>query len=116
MNLLKLFLLTILLGVVGGAAGFAAVNALGRAGALGGAFVVGGALVAVAGYLSARWGWIARMQRVWAITGGVFGFALACMVALATIASPGGLAMSTVLIGTGAVLGAIVGKSPHGQP
>jgi len=115
MSLLKLFLLTILLGGAGAVLGALAGNALGRGGMLGGAFVAGTALVIASAFLGTRWEWITPSQRIWTIVGGTFGFVLACMVALATIAAPVGLAFSTVLIGVGAVLGAVVGISPHAK-
>ncbi|MEX2155052.1 MAG: hypothetical protein WD825_17035 [Gemmatimonadaceae bacterium] len=115
MNLTKLFLLMILLGGAGGALGSMAGNALGRGGVVGGGLVAGAALVVVGGFLGARWGWIKRSQRLWATLGGVFGFGLATMVTLSTLSSPVGPILSTLLIGTGAVLGAVVGNSPHAE-
>src|SRR5688572_3047642 len=106
----------ILLGGAGGALGSMAGNALGQGGVIGGGLVGGAALVIVAGFLSARWGWIKRPERIWTILGGVFGFALAAIVTLSTLSSPVGPMLSTLLIGTGAVLGAVVGKSPHAEP
>lgn len=114
-NLLKLFLLMILLGGAGGALGSMAGNVLGKGGVFGGGFIGGAALVVVGGFLAARWGWISRSQRLWTIVGGVFGFALAAMVALSTLGSPMGPVLSTLLIGSGAVLGAVIGKSPHAK-
>lgn len=113
MNLLKLSLLMILLGGAGGVFGSLVGGSLGRGWALGGGLLVGAALVVAAGYLGSRWGWIRPSQRSWAILGGVFGFALAAMVTLSTLSSPIAPMLSTVLIGTGAVLGAVVGRSPH---
>lgn len=113
MNLVKLFLLMILLGGAGGALGSMVGQQVGRGGLVIGGLVGGMLLVVVAGFLSARWHWIKQSQRLWAILGGVFGFGSACMVALATLSSPVGPIASTLLIGSGAVLGAVVGKSPH---
>lgn len=115
MNLLKLSLLMIFLGGAGGAIGSMAGNALGKGGVIGGGLVLGAALVVAAGFLGTRWGWISHAQRLWAILGGVFGFALAVIVTLSTLSSPLGPLLSTLLIGTGAVLGAIVGNSPHAK-
>lgn len=115
MNLLKLSLLMIFLGGAGGAIGSMVGNSLGRGGVIGGGFVVGSLLVVAAGFLGARWAWITHAQRLWAILGGVFGFALAAIVTLSTLSSPVGPVLSTLLIGTGAVLGAIVGNSPHAK-
>jgi len=100
-----------LLGGVGGALGSMAGHGLGPGGLFVGGFVGGTLLVIAAGFLGERRRWIRPPQRLWAILGGVFGFALACMVALATLASPVGPILSTLLIGAGAVVGALVGQS-----
>ncbi len=115
MNLLKLFLLSILLGGAGAVLGAAAGNTAGRGGLMGGGFVVGMAFVVASAYLAVRWQWIRPSQRIWTILGGVFGFGMAWMVALATIATPSALVFSTLLVGAGAVLGAVVGSSPHAK-
>jgi hypothetical protein len=114
-KLLKLFLLMVLLGGAGGVIGSMAGNALGKGGVLAGGVIGGTALVIVAGLLSVRWAWIKPPQRLWTIVGAVFGFALACMVTLSTLSSPVAPMLSTLLIGSGAVLGAVVGRSPHGE-
>lgn len=113
MSLLKLFLLMVLLGGAGGLIGSIAGSAFGRGGVFGAGIVAGSALVIAAGYLSARWHWIKAPQRLWTILGGVLGFGLASMVTLSTLSSPAGPSLSTLLIGTGAVLGALVGRSAH---
>src|SRR6185503_6823328 len=101
------------LGGAGGALGSIVGHALGRGGLIVGA-VVGGMLFVVAGgFLCERLGWIGRSQRFWTIAGAVFGFALACFVALSTLSSPVGPILSSVLIGVGALLGAKVGGSAH---
>jgi hypothetical protein len=115
MNLVKLSVFRILLGGAGGAIGSMAGNSLGPGGVIGGGLVLGSILVVAAGFLGARWGWISHAQRLWAILGGVFGFALAAVVTLSTLSSPVAPMLSTLLIGTGAVLGAIVGNSPHAK-
>ena len=116
MNLIKVFLLTVLL-AGGGAAlgGFAGTN-VGAGGLLVGGFLAGTIFVVAGGYLSAKFRWITPDQRLWCILGGAFGFALAWMVALATIMTPGALIAASILVGIGAVLGAVVGVSPHGKP
>jgi len=114
-NLLKVFLLSILLAIGGAAAGGAAGMNVAPGGLLLGSFLVGAAFVMLSAYLSARWKWISPGQKLWMMLGGAFGFLLACMVALATIAVPGGLIASSILVGAGAVLGAIVGVSPHSK-
>ena len=116
MNLIKVFLLTILL-AAGGAmlGGFAGTN-VGAGGLLVGGFLAGTIFVIVGGFLSVKFRWIRPDQRLWCILGGAFGFALAWMVALATIMTPGALIAASILVGVGAVLGAVVGVSPHMEP
>jgi hypothetical protein len=113
MNHVKLFLLMMLMAGAGGATGSMAGHALGRGGLITGGIVGGALLVVAAGFLATRWRWLHAGQRVWAIAGGVFGFLLAVMVTLSTLSSPVGPALSTLLVGTGAVLGSMVGSSAH---
>ena len=115
MNQVKLFLLMILMSGAGGVVGSMAGHSVGRGGLIVGGIVGGTLLVVAAGYLAARWSWLHQGQRVWAIAGGVFGFLLAVMVALSTLSSPIGPVLSTLLVGTGAVLGATVGRSAHAE-
>lgn len=113
MQYLLLFLLTYLLGAAGGALGATVIGGLGRGGALAGGILVGASLVALAGVLAVRWQWIGRHQRIWAITGGIAGFALAVIVTLSTLSTASGPFLGAALIGTGAVLGALMGRSAH---
>ena len=113
MNYVKVFLLMMLFGGVGGSLGSMLGNAVGRGGVIGGGIVGGTLLVIGAGFLAARWHWVRSEQRLWCILGGVAGFALAALVTLSTLSSPIGPIASTLLIGTGAVLGALVGSSAH---
>lgn len=101
------------LGGVGGALGSMLGNNMGRGGVFIGGFVGGVCLVVAGGYLSKRWQWISRNQRFWTIVGGILGFGLASLVALTTLSSPLGPLLSTLMIGTGAVLGARIGVSAH---
>ena len=110
-----LFLSMCLLGGAGAALGSMLGHGLGRGGLLVGGFVGGIAFVVAGGYFTERFGWIRRHQRFWTTLGGAFGFGLACMVALATLGSPVGPILSTLLIGSGAVLGALVGHSAHDE-
>jgi hypothetical protein len=110
-----LFLLMCFLGGAGGALGSMVGASIGRGGVFIGGFVGGLALVIASGYLSARWHWITLSQRFWTIVGGALGFGLAALVTLTTLASPLGPALSTLLIGTGALLGARIGVSAHEQ-
>jgi hypothetical protein len=112
-SLTLLFLSMCILGGAGGALGSMAGHGLGPAGLFVGGIAGGLLFVVAAGFLSERQHWIGRPQRLWAILGGGFGFVLACIVALATLASPIGPILSTLLIGAGAVFGALVGRSAH---
>lgn len=114
-TLAKLFGLEVLLGGAGAVAGSMLGNALGRGGVLTGAVVGGVALVVVAGHLACRFGWIRPAERFWVIGGGIAGFLVACLVTLATLSSPVGPLLSSLMIGIGALLGALFGRSPHGE-
>ena len=115
-HLLKLFALETLIGATGAIAGSMLGNAFGRGGLLVGASILGAAAVIAAGYLACRLGWIHRRERLWVVAGGLAGFGVACLVALATLSSPAGPIASSLLIGVGAVLGTVLGRSPHGEP
>ena len=114
-NLALLFLSMCVLGGAGGALGSIAGHGLGAGGLFAGGFVGGTLFVVASGFLGEKRRWITHGQRLWIILGGVFGFALACMVALATLGSPIGPILSTLLIGAGGVFGALVGQNPHDQ-
>jgi len=114
-KLVYLFLSMSLLGGIGAAVGSMVGHGLGRGGLLVGGFTGGVVFVIGGGFLSQRLGWIHRSQRFWTSAGGVAGFVLACMVALATLSSPVGPILSTLLVGTGALFGAVVGHSAHDE-
>lgn len=111
MKLGLLFLAMCVLGGAGAALGSMVGHGLGRGGLLVGGFVGGLLFVVGAAFLGARLGWIRPAQRLWAALGGMFGFALACMVALATLSSPIGPVLSTLLIGGGGLFGALVSRT-----
>jgi hypothetical protein len=113
MKLPLVFVTACLAGGVGGAAGSMIGHAAGTGGVIVGGILGGTLLVVAAGFLAARMTWIPAVRRLWTVLGGVFGFFLACLVALSTLSSPIGPILSTLLIGTGAVLGATVGQSAH---
>jgi hypothetical protein len=115
MHVALLFLLMCVLGGIGGAVGSMLGNLLGRGGVFVGGFVGGVALVFLAAYIAVGRGWIDRARRFWTVTGGIFGFVLAALVTLTTLSSPLGPMLSTLLIGTGAVLGARIGISAHDE-
>lgn len=113
LNLVKVFALSMLLAGGGALGGGVAGMLTAPGGLIIGGLLAGTAGVVLAGYLATRWCWLARGQRLWSILGGGFGFALAWMVTLATIMTPGALIGSIILVGVGAVMGAVVGASPH---
>ncbi len=111
-----MFFLETLIGGAGAVAGSILGNAFGRGGLLVGAMIGGVAAVTAAGFIACRLNWIHRRERLWVVVGGIAGFGVACLVALATLSSPAGPIASSLLIGVGAVLGTVLGRSPHGQP
>jgi hypothetical protein len=113
MKFLYLFVLMCVLGGLGGALGSIVGNAFGRGGLIVGGVVGGILLITAAGYISKGCGWCKPTQRMWAIIGGLLGFGGAVLVTFATLSSPVGPILSTLLIGTGAVLGARIGRSAH---
>ncbi len=108
-----LFVTMCIAGGAGGAAGSIVGRTLGTGGVLLGGFVLGTLFIVGAGWLAERFAWVARPQRRWAVLGGVVGFVLAAIVALSTLSSPVGPLLGTLLIGCGALLGAIMGRSAH---
>jgi len=115
-KLAYVFVTMCVIGGIGGAVGSMVGHGLGRGGLLVGGFFGGALFVIAGGFLCVRLGWIRASQRFWTNAGGVLGFVLACMVALATLSSPVGPILSTLLVGTGAVFGALVGHSAHEEP
>lgn len=113
-KLLKLFLLEVTLGAAGAVAGAMMGRAIGHT--VIGAVVLGLLMVVVAGHLSCRLDCVNKRERFWVMGGGVAGFIVACLVALATISTPAGPLAASILIGLGAVFGALLGRSPHGEP
>lgn len=101
------------LGGAGAAAGSVVGHNLGRGGLIVGGLLGGLLSVVGAGFLAHRLGWIRRRQLFSTNVGGVAGFVLACLVALSTLSSPLGLILSSLLIGTGALLGTVVARSAH---
>ena len=115
-KLLKLFTIEVALGGIGAVGGSILGNAFGRGGLFAGAVIGGIGMVIVAGHLACRLECIDPRERFWVIGGGIAGFLVACLVALATISSPAGPLSASLIIGVGAVLGAVLGRSPHGEP
>ena len=113
MNVAKLFILMVIAGGAGGLLGSMVGNVFGRGGLFAGGVAGGAIFVAGAAYLAGTRRWISMRQRPWVIAGGLVGFGLACVVALSTLGSPIGPILSTLLVGSGAVLGTVLGPSPH---
>jgi hypothetical protein len=110
MSRAALFILACALGGAGGALGSMAGHALGKTGLWAGG-ILGGLLASMLVARIALWRrWIVRSQYWPTVLGAVTGFLLACAVVVNTLSSPIGPIMSTLLIGAGAVLGAI--RSP----
>ncbi len=67
--------------------------------------LIGGAVATAAAARLAEWrGWVAREQRMRVTVGGILGFAAAALIATRMLSSPIGPALSSLLIGVGAVL------------
>ena len=103
---IRLFVVACLFGGAGGALGSILGNAAGRTGLYVGG-VVGGIVGAVAAAGVARWRRWIDPARTWPTAlGGALGFIGAALVATNTLSSPVGPLLSTLLVGTGAVVGA----------
>jgi hypothetical protein len=101
-----LFVLTMILGGLGGALGSMAGHALGSPGLYAGG-VIGGLIgVAVAARLAVAFKWIARESFARTAIGAAIGFLVAALIAVNTLSSPVGPVASSLLIGIGAVIGA----------
>jgi len=98
---------------IGGAVGSMLGHGVGQGFLIVGGFAGGVLAVTGMSYLAARLGWIHRAQRFWTAAGALAGFVLACLVALSTLSSPIGPILSTLLVGVGAIAGAVVGRSAH---
>lgn len=114
-TLLFLFVTMCLAAGVGGAVGSMLGHAAGRGWLIVGGMLGGLAFVIAAGLLAGRLRWVERHRVIWTVLGAVLGFLSAVLVALSTIATPIGPALSTLLVGIGAVLGATLGQSAHDE-
>lgn len=106
MTRMYLFVTSSLLAGIGGAVGSILGNGLGGKGLwIGG--VVGGLLGATsAAVISRARGWIMPNQVRSTATGAALGFLAAALIAVNTLSSPIGPALSTALVGIGALIGA----------
>jgi hypothetical protein len=104
-NRAALFFVACVLGGLGGAVGSMIGHAFGK-GALWAGGIVGGLLGSMLVARVALWRrWIDGSQTWPTALGTALGFLLACAVAVKTLSTPVGPIMSTLLIGTGALLG-----------
>jgi hypothetical protein len=105
MNRVALFFVACVLGGFGGALGSIVGKGFGKGGLwIGG--ILGGLLASMLTARIAVWrSWIVRSQVRPTMLGAAIGFLVASAVAVNTLSSPIGPVMSTLLIGTGAVLG-----------
>ncbi|MFL5604585.1 MAG: hypothetical protein ACJ77R_14405 [Gemmatimonadaceae bacterium] len=116
MNRVALFITACILGGLGGAVGSMVGHAFGSAGLwLGG--VVGGLLASMATARVALWRhWIVRTQLWPTAFGAAIGFLLAAGIAVKTLSSPIGPIVSTLLIGSGALIGASSPRAKRPEP
>ncbi len=100
-----LFLVTWLLGGAGAVVGSMIGGAFGDHPLFIGA-LLGGMLAIVGAVRLAEWrNWIARPSRMRVTVGAILGFIVAAAIATRTLSSPIGPALSSLLVGVGAVLG-----------
>jgi hypothetical protein len=111
MRRVYLFVASCLLAGIGGAVGSILGNGLGGKGLwIGG--VLGGLLGATsAAVVSRALGWIMPTQVRATATGAALGFLIAALIAVNTLSSPIGPALSTALVGIGALIGARLSSS-----
>jgi len=101
---LRVFLATWLLGGAGAVIGSMLGGAFGEHALFIGAMVGGVLAIAAAVYLAVWRGWVTATQRTRVTIGAILGFAAAALIATRTLSSPIGPALSSLLIGVGAVL------------
>lgn len=109
MKELRLFLAMWIVGGFGAALGSIIGHAFGSRGLFIGAVVGGLLAVALIAQFGAWRGWISKSQRGLTMLGGALGFLMAAVIATRTLSSPIGPIVSSLLIGSGALLGARVG-------
>ena len=76
-------------------------------------FVLGAATLWVAVLAAERLGALRRYQRLWTMISGTLGVAMATLVSLSTLSSPVAPYVIPTMIGMGATLGSLIGKSAH---
>lgn len=113
MKLLMLFILTSVGGGIGTFGGIFAGAAVGPGVGILLQFVLGTALLAAAVLAAERLDYLRRHQRAWTLGGGVLGVGMAALVTLSTLSSPVAAYLAPGMIGLGATLGSLIGKSAH---
>ena len=109
-GLFLLFVLCTALGGVGGAVGSILGNAFGRVGLFAGGLLGGLGLSLLAARIAQSRGWAPGARFLYPGAGAAVGFLLAASVAVNTLSTPLGPLGSTLLIGLGAVAGAVYGR------
>lgn len=79
-------------------------------------FLLGSAMLVGAVRLAERLHAVQRHQRGWTVAGGILGVAMATLVTLSTLSSPIAPYVVPIMIGMGATLGSMIGKSAHERP
>jgi len=113
MKILLLFVLTSVAGGLGRIAPLLAGDMLAPGLGLLLQLVLGAALLVVAVLAAVRMGLLRHHQRGWAIIGGTLGVLMATLVSLATLSSPFASFLVPMMVGMGATLGSLIGKSAH---
>lgn len=116
MKLAKLFVLTSVAGALGKLLGLFGGAALAPGLGLLLQFVLGAVFVVVGVLLAERLGLVRRYQRNWTCWGGVLGVGMGTLVTLSTLSSPAAPYFVPVMVGMGASLGSLIGKSAHERP
>lgn len=113
MKILLLFVLTSVGGGLGRIAGLFAGFGVAPGVGLLLQLVLGTALLVVAVLVAERMGVLRHHQRGWAIVGGTLGVIMATLVSLSTLSSPIAPFLVPMMIGMGAALGSLIGRSAH---
>ena len=105
-RLVRLFVLAVVLGGFGGFAGSVIGAAFGRTGLFVGGFLGGILIAPLTAWIAVRRQWVGAQNLLATAIGAAIGFAAAASIAVSTLSSPIGPLLSTLLIGTGAIIGA----------
>lgn len=108
-GLLLLYIVSTVLGGIGGILGSMLGNAAGRIGLFAGGLLGGAVFSALAARIATVRGWVPKDRFAYTAVGAVVGFLLAASVAVNTLSTPIGPLAGSLLIGLGAVGGAVYG-------